>query len=111
MQKWLHLGTKPDSTCHMGRAAPATPRASAHPAGRPKFSNSAFCRAIQVGARKHYGGNEYRVLNHLRAELARVGLSSRIDRLLKDGGPSCETLFVLARALGLPMEHFIEEVA
>lgn len=77
---------------------------------RIRFRNDAFSEAIAKAARKH-GGDEKRVRDHLQAELVRVGISARLDRLLQAGGPSVETLFVLARALRLPMEHFIEEVA
>lgn len=88
----------------------AAPRRSPKRSSRIQFRNALLAAAIAKAARRH-GGDEKRVRDHLQAELVRVGISARLDRLLKSGGPSVETLFVLARALKLPMEHFIEEAA
>jgi len=78
--------------------------------GQIRFLNGRVLLAIRAEAKKR-GGTEETVRNGLQAELVRAGLGARLDRLIKGaGGPSVETLFVIARTLGLPMEHFMEEV-
>lgn len=78
--------------------------------GQIRFLNGRVLLAIRAEAKKR-GCTEEAVRNGLQAELVRAGLGARLDRLISGaGGPSVETLFVIARALKLPMEHFLEEV-
>lgn len=97
--------TRASSTASRAKRQAYRPRG-----GQIRFKATLLKAEIAALSRKERC-SEPEIQNRLQAEMVRAGLTSRLDRLLAGGGPSVEALFIIARTLGLPMEHFLEEAA